>query len=86
MKPQSALRRGSLPRSHDTVDAGTAVFLSALVGALGSIIVAVIQRFRKENARDHDVVMGMLKYINKNLARTENKIDRHVQDHKEKSA
>ncbi len=86
MKFQSALKRGSLPRSHDTVDAGTAVFLSALVGALGSIIVAVIQRFRKENARDHDVVMGMLKYINKNLARTENKIDRHVKDHSEKSA
>jgi hypothetical protein len=85
MKFQSALKRGSLPRSHDTVDAGTAVFLSALVGALGSIIVAVIQRFRKENARDHDVVMGMLKYINKNLARTENKIDRHVRDHAEKS-
>jgi hypothetical protein len=86
MKLQSAFKRGSLPRSHDTVDAGTAVFLSALVGALGSIIVAVIQRFRKENARDHDVVMGMLKYINKNLARTENKIDRHVKDHSEKSA
>jgi hypothetical protein len=86
MKFQSALKRGSLPRSYDTVDAGTAVFLSALVGALGSIIVAVIQRFRKENARDHDVVMGMLKYINKNLARTENKIDRHVKDHSEKSA
>lgn len=86
MKFQSALKRGSTPRSHDTVDAGTAVFLSALVGALGSIIVAVIQRFRKENARDHDVVMGMLKYINKNLARTENKIDRHVKDHSEKSA
>ena len=67
------------------MDAGTAVFLSALVGALGSIIVAVIQRFRKETARDHDVVMGMLKYINKNLARTENKIDRHVKDHSEKS-
>jgi hypothetical protein len=66
------------------MDAGTAVFLSALVGALGSIIVAVIQRFRKENARDHDV-MGMLKYINKNLVRTENKIDRHVRDHAEKS-
>ncbi len=86
MKLQSAFKRGSPPRSHDTVDAGTAVFLSALVGALGSIIVAVIQRFRKENARDHDVVMGMLKYINKNLARTENKIDRHVKDHSEKSA
>ena len=67
------------------MDAGTAVFLSALVGALGSIIVAVIQRFRKENARDHDVVMGMLKYINKNIVRTENKIDRHVRDHAERS-
>ena len=71
------------------MDAGTAVFLSALVGALGSIIVAVIQRFRKENARDHDVVMGMLKYMNKGIVRTEIKIEQvdrgpkeHLQDHK----
>ena len=68
------------------MDGGWALVLSAVVTAVGGVIVTVISQFRKENRRDHDVVMGMLKYINKGIARTELKVERvdsKLKDHLE---
>lgn len=70
------------------MDAGWAVFLSAVVAGAFSVLVAVIQKFKKENASDHEVVMGMLKMVYKKQNSVETKLDKvsdrltdHIQNH-----
>lgn len=70
------------------MDAGWAIVLAAVVSAVGGILVALIQKFRKENQKDHDVVMGMLRVVYKSLQRNEMKLDRvderlnsHIESH-----
>jgi hypothetical protein len=70
------------------VDAGWSVFLSAVVAGAFSVLVAVIQKFKKDNASDHEVVMGMLKMVYKKQGNVEDKIDRvdakldrHIETH-----
>ncbi len=58
------------------MDANWALIVAAIVTAVGGIIVAVLQQFKKENAEDHQVVLGMLKIMHKSLQRTEVKVDR----------
>lgn len=58
------------------MDSGWAVFLSAVVAGSFSVLVAVIQKFKKENASDHEVVMGMLKMVYKKQTNVEDKIDK----------
>jgi len=66
------------------VDSGIAVVLAAAVTGAFSLLTMLVQKFRKENARDHDVVMGMLKYMHKSVIRTEGKLDKHIEDHNRK--
>ena len=40
------------------MDAGWAMILAAIVAAVGAIIVAALDKFRKENSQDHEVVMA----------------------------
>lgn len=70
------------------MDAGWAVFLSAVVAGAFSVLVAVIQKFKRENAKDHDLVVNMLKLVYRKQSTTEDKIDRvadrltdHIQNH-----
>lgn len=70
------------------MDAGWAVFLSAVVAGAFSVLVTVIQKFKKDNASDHEVVMGMLKMVYKKQNSVEDKIDRvgdklsaHLENH-----
>lgn len=70
------------------MDAGWAVFLSAVVAGAFSVIVTLIQKFKKENASDHEVVMGMLKMVYKKQGTVETKIDKvserltdHIKNH-----
>lgn len=70
------------------MDAGWAVVLAAIVSAVGGILVALIQKFRKENQKDHDVVMSMLRIVYKSLQRNEMKLDKvderltdHIESH-----
>jgi hypothetical protein len=70
------------------MDAGWAIVLAAVVSAVGGILVALIQKFRKENQKDHDVVMGMLRVVYKALQRNEMKLDKvderlnnHIESH-----
>jgi hypothetical protein len=58
------------------VDAGWAVFLAAVVSSVGGLLTVLLQQFRKENAKDHDVVMGMLKMVYKKQGSVEYKIDK----------
>ena len=66
------------------MDGGLAVVLAAAVTGAFSLLTVLVQKFRKENARDHDVVMGMLKYMHKSVIRTEGKLDKHIEDHNKK--
>ena len=70
------------------MDAGWAVFLSAVVAGAFSVLVAIIQKFKRENAKDHDLVVNMLKLVYRKQNTTEDKIDRvadrltdHIQNH-----
>ncbi len=86
MTPLSALKRGSHQRRYDAVDAGWSLILAAAVTGAFGLLTVIVSQFRKENRRDHDVVMGMLKYINKGIVRTEIKVeqvDNKLKDHLE---
>ena len=70
------------------MDAGWAVFLAAVVSSVGGLLTVLLKQFRKENAKDHDVVMGMLKMVYKKQGSVEYKIDKvsdqlgeHVKNH-----
>lgn len=70
------------------MDGGWAIFLSAVVTGAFSVVVVLIQKFKKENAKDHDLVVNMLKLVYRKQNTTEDKIDRvserltdHIQNH-----
>lgn len=46
----------------------------ALIGVFGAIMVALIEKLRRENKADHGMVQGA-------LGRIETKIDSHINDH-----
>ncbi len=58
------------------MDANAALIIAAAVTAVGGIIVAIIQQFRKENHTDHQVVVGLLHVLRKSQIRVEDKVDR----------
>ena len=62
------------------MDGGWALILSAVVTAVGGIIVTVIALFRKENREDHAVVAGMLQHVFSSVGRVEVKVDKVVED------
>lgn len=73
------------------VDGDWALILAAVVTAVGGIIVAALQQFKKENHTDHQVVLGMLKVLHKGQQRVEGKVERlderldnHLDFHAEK--
>lgn len=60
----------------------------ALIGVVGSVLVVLVEKGRKENARDHGIVADKLEIIKNTLedidndvAHIENKIDNHLDDH-----
>jgi hypothetical protein len=58
------------------MDGGWALIVAAIVTAVGTIMVALLDKFRKENSQDHQVVMGMLKMVHNSQRRTEAKVDK----------
>ena len=70
------------------MDGGWALILSAVVTAVGGVLVTLIAQFRKENKSDHAVVAGMLQHIYRSVSRVETKVDKvekklndHLSDH-----
>ena len=63
------------------MDAGIAAVLGAVVAAVGGIIVAIIDKFRKENHADHAKVMDVLDRVSTTVDRVEGKVDRHIEWH-----
>ena len=58
------------------MDGGWALILSAIVTAVGGVIVTVIAQFRKENRTDHSDVMSVLRIMSKGIGRVETKVDK----------
>jgi lipopolysaccharide biosynthesis regulator YciM len=58
------------------MDMGTASIIVAAITAVGGIIVAAINKFRKENKDDHAYVRGVLTMLYKSQNRIETKVDR----------
>ena len=58
------------------MDGGWALVLSAVVTAVGGVIVTVISQFRKENRTDHNDVMSTLRIMHKGIVRVETKVDK----------
>lgn len=58
------------------MDGGWALILSAVVTAVGGIIITVISRFRKENHIDHNTTMGVLRIMYQSMNRVEAKVDK----------
>jgi hypothetical protein len=64
----------------------------ALIGLVGAILVALIEKGRRENKADHNVVAEKLDMVGKSLGRSidrveqtvirnEQKLDQHINDH-----
>lgn len=60
----------------------------ALIGVVGSVLVVLVEKGRKENARDHGIVAekleaikGTLEDIDNDIAHVESKLDDHLNDH-----
>ena len=63
----------------------------ALIGVVGSVLVVLVERGRKENARDHGVVADKLDQIeqvlyniDEDVLHIEVKLDNHLEDHSNK--
>lgn len=63
------------------MDSGIALVLSAVVGLVGSVLVTLIQRSRKENKEDHGIVVDHQRLIYRTVIDLDKKIDRHIDDH-----
>ena len=63
------------------MDSGLALVLSAVVGLVGSVLVTLIQRSRKENKDDHALVVDHQRLIYRTVINLDKKIDRHIDDH-----
>lgn len=60
------------------MDAATASIMVAVIGTMGTIIVALIQKFRNENKADHGAVMKVLEDLHNDVEAVDKKIDGHI--------
>jgi hypothetical protein len=68
------------------MDTGLATVLAAAITGGLAVIGVLINKSRKENSLDHQVVLGMLKVVHRTQKRTEDKLDRvdeRLSDHLE---
>lgn len=54
------------------------------IAAPGGIVVALIERMRKENTRDHAVNTAILERIDSKVDRIDDRLDHHIEWHLEK--
>lgn len=60
------------------MDAALASIIVAVITAGSGIIVAFIQKFRKENREDHGAVMEAIKELHTDIHEVDEKIDSHI--------
>jgi len=61
------------------VDVGAASIVAALIAAVGAVIVASLERLRRENKDDHGEVIKQLGWLRAIVERVESKHDTHVE-------
>lgn len=57
------------------MDSGIATILAATVTGAFALFSVYVNKFRKENKTDHQVVIGLLHVLRKSQLRVENKVD-----------
>lgn len=53
----------------------------ALIASIGGILAALVQKGRKENKEDHNVVASLLHTVHQDVKTVEKKIDNHINWH-----
>lgn len=53
----------------------------ALIAATASIIVALLQRARRQNSEEHELVMALMRVLGRKIDKVNDKLDSHVQWH-----
>ena len=57
------------------------VVYAAIVTSIGGILLAVMQKSRKENKQDHGAVTEMIKLLHSDVTVIDQKFDQHIDDH-----
>jgi len=76
---QSEFRTGLSLRLHD-MDGAVAVAI-AFITAIGGVIASLVQRGRKENTRDHAVVLNHLIDVSNKVAEMGQSLSSHISGH-----
>lgn len=63
------------------MDFGVASIVVAAITTIGGILVAIIQRLRKENKQDHYTVRDILKDMREDIQNVDSKLDGHIEWH-----
>lgn len=70
------------------MDAGWSTIWAAVIAGLFGVLTVLVQKLKKENTKDHEIVMGMLKMVYKKQGSVEYKIDKvsdqlgkHLENH-----
>lgn len=66
------------------MDAGVASIIVAVITVIGGVIISIIEKFRKENKKDHDTVMAFLTDLHDDVEKVDQKLDNHIQWHLDK--
>lgn len=66
------------------MDAALASILVACIATMGTVVVALIEKFRKENKQDHDSVMTFLADLHEDVEKVDKKLDNHIHWHLDK--
>lgn len=64
----------------------------AIIGLVGAVIVALIQKSRRENKSDHNIVAQLLEVVHHDVSKVEDKLDHveeildnHISEHKKEN-
>ena len=63
------------------MDIGYASIIVAIVTTVGTVIVSIIQKFRKENRDDHSKVVDALVSLKEDVRDIDKKLDGHIDWH-----
>lgn len=67
------------------MDLGLSGLLVGVISTVGGIIVALIQKFRRENREDHDIVQQQIGHVYRAVTRVEDLVHDHIRWHGEVS-
>jgi uncharacterized membrane protein YdfJ with MMPL/SSD domain len=63
------------------VDSAIASVVVAFIASIGGILIAVIQKSRKENKNDHNMVKECIDLLRDDIKNVDRKLDNHMEWH-----